>query len=198
MLYFKHCPYGPGTSGAGAVQVSTAIPFLRGAAYGMGFAGNVVNAWIAFRVAAKLEKEENVKLSRIMLASMVFFSIGAAPFLLIAANWLAQAAIKRGLIAAGGRVTGMLARVVAARLGTAAVGLSIPGIGWLFTAVAVGHFIYVVINMPTPLQTWLKGCYFGKPDSDTLTRKSWAEEEAALKKLQEEQEAEAKKEGVHA
>ena len=73
------------------------------------------------------------------------------------------------------------------------MGLTVPGLGWALTVVAVGQMIYVVVNTPTPFQNWLKGCYFGKPDSDAPTRKSWEEEEAALKKLQQEQEAEAKK-----
>jgi len=100
------------TVGSGAAQASAAIPFLRGAAYGMGFAGNVVNAWMAFRMKEKLEKEGNTELAKIMIASTVFFILGAVPLFLVTADWLAKAAIRRGLIAAGGRVTGMLARAV--------------------------------------------------------------------------------------
>lgn len=59
----------------------------------------------------------------------------------------------------------------------------VPGIRWLITAVSVGHTVYVVQNPPTPLQQWLKGCYFGKPDNGVAVRKSWAEEEKAFKEM---------------
>lgn len=172
------------TQGAAMTESSAALAGLRGAAYGMGFAGNIVNAWVAFRMAEKLEKEGNVELSRVMRTSGVLFGLGAAPLLLAAANQFAQAAIKRGLIAGGGLVTRQLAKIVAIRLGTAALGLTFPGVGWALTAVAVGQTIYVVINTPTPFQTWLKSSYFGKPDRGESKRKSWEEEEAALKKVQ--------------
>ena len=40
-----------------------------------------------------------------------------------------------------------------------------------------------VQKTPTPLQQWLKGCYFGKPDKEVVVRKSWAEEEKAFKEM---------------
>lgn len=170
--------------GAAAAESSVTLAGLRGAAYGMGFAGNVVNAWIAFRAAKKLEKEGNLELSQIMVSSGVMFTFGAIPLFLAFANQAAQMAVRAGLIAGGGLVTRQLAKIVAIRLGTAALGLTFPGVGWALTIVAVGETIYVVVNTPTPFQTWLKSCYFGKPDSGENKRSSWQEEEAALKQLQ--------------
>lgn len=172
------------TQGAAATETSVMLAGLRGLAYGMGLAGNVVNAWIAYRLSEKLEKDGNVELSKIMQMSGALFGLGAAPLLLAAADQFAKAAIRRGLIAGGGLVTRQLAKIVAIRLGTAAVGLTFPGVGWALTVVAVGQTIYVVVNTPTPFQTWLKSSYFGKPDSGVRKRGSWSEEEADLKKMQ--------------
>ncbi|WP_339584974.1 hypothetical protein [Aquabacterium sp. G14] len=72
---------------------------------------------------------------------------------------------------------------MARRIGTAAVSLTVPGLGWALTVVAVGQTIYVVIKTPTPMQTWLKYSYFGKPEHGEQRRASWAEEDKAWKEL---------------
>ncbi len=174
------------TAGKSAVEASMALPFLRGAGNVLGVAGNVVNAWMSFRDAARLEKQGNTDLAWVMRTSGILFFAGGLPLLLVAADFFLQAAIRRGLIAAGNVAARQVAKIVAMRLGTAAIGLSFPGAGWVLTVVAVGETVYVVMNTPTPFQTWLKGCYFGKSDSKTHTRASWPQEEAALKAMQDE------------
>lgn len=168
-----------------AAEQSAGLAFARAAAAGMGVAGNLVNAWMCFREAGKLEKAGHKRLSVVMDASQLVFLLGGVPFSLQVAHQLTVLALRRGVVA-GGIVLAeqQLGRIVAARLGTAALGLTVPGIGWALTVVAVGQTIYVIVNTPTPVESWLKASYFGKPDSETDRRKTWAEEEKAWNELQ--------------
>ncbi|WP_137938740.1 T6SS effector BTH_I2691 family protein [Chitinivorax sp. B] len=177
------------TRGVAAIEKSARLPFLRGFAQGMGFIGNVTLAWMCFREAARLKKDGNIHQSKMMIYAMVTLSIGAIPMALMTAHLVLQALVLRGTISAGGVVVTQVSRmalyrVIIARLGGSAIGLSVPGLGWAFTAVGVGFMVYAIVTEPTPLQTWLKGCYFGKPDGDAPTRHSWADEEKAWKELQ--------------
>ena len=106
------------------------------------------------------------------------------PLAVASANFFMQEAIRRGLMSAGNMAAGQVGRIVAARLGTAAVGLSFPGVGWALTVVAVGQTVYVVVS---PLQHWLAGCYFGKSAWYRRTvakRSSWPQEERAFNAMQ--------------
>lgn len=177
------------TAGAGGAQASSLLPALRGAAYGMGVASNVVCAWISFRTAAKLEARGMQDLAIVMRFSGATFMLGGVPLLVASADFFMQAAIRRGLMSAGNMAARQVGRVVAARLGTAAVGLSFPGVGWALTIVAVGQTVYVVMNIVSPLQHWLAGCYFGKSvwyRRTVAKRSSWPQEERAFNAMQDE------------
>lgn len=153
-----------------------AAPRLVGAV--MGVAGNTLNAWMCMREADRLRAQGQEQLASRMVGAARLFGFGAAPLAL-------QAAYQLQILFAGAEraAGGILARAVAARIGTAAVGLTVPGLGWALTVVAVGQTIYVVMNTPTPMQTWLKYSYFGKPDRGEQKRASWAEEDKAWKEL---------------
>jgi len=176
------------TVGEAAAKASPLLSFARGLAYGAGAAGNVINAWLAFEAAAAQKEKGNLELADWMNRAGVFFSIGFIPLAVIALHSIAEAAVKRGLIWGAGEA-------MVARAGTQLAGrlvfVSLPGWGWLLTGVAVGHTIYVVMATPTPLQQWLKGCYFGKPEAGVTTRDSWAKEEEALKEMQKKMRTEA-------
>lgn len=67
-----------------------------------------------------------------------------------------------------------------------AAGLSVPGVGWVLTAVAVGELVYVLVNTHDPLQTWLASSYFGKTgwyQRSLQKRKSWEEELKAFNSI---------------
>jgi hypothetical protein len=153
-----------------------AAPRLVGAV--MGIAGNLLNAWMCMREADRLRAQGQERLARGMETAVWLFGLGAVPLLL-------QMAYQAQILWVGVEraAAGWMARAVAARIGTAAVGLTVPGLGWALTVVAVGQTIYVVVNTPTPMQTWLKYSYFGKPESGEQNRQSWAEEDKAWKEL---------------
>lgn len=130
------------------------------------------------READRLRTQGHERLARGMTNATLLFAAGAVP-LLVQMAYQTQILV-RGVERAAG---GILARAVARRIGMAAVTLTVPGLGWALTAVAVGQTIYVVVKTPTPLQTWLKYSYFGKPDGDGSKRASWAEEDKAWKQL---------------
>lgn len=177
------------TAGAGGAQASSLLPALRGAAYGMGVASNVVCAWVSFRAAAKLEAKGMPELATVMRFSGYFFVAGGVPLAVASAHFFMQVAIRRGLMSAGNMAARQVGRIVAARLGTAAVGLSFPGVGWALTIVAVGQTVYVAMNTLGPLQHWLAGCYFGKNvwyRKSVPKRVSWAQEERAFNAMQDE------------
>lgn len=170
-------------TGSAGVQASAGVPFLRGAGFGAGFAGNVINAWMSFRAADKLRAQGNVELAEYMVHSGRLFIVGSFPLAILALHSLAEAAVKRGWILAGATTVDAIGVALGRQIGWHSIKLSVPGVGWLLTAVGVGYTIYVVQKTPTPLQQWLKGCYFGKPDSGVSVRSSWAEEEAAFKEM---------------
>lgn len=168
-------------AGKAAVEASATLSLLRGAGYGLGFAGNVVNAWMSFRGADKLKKQGNPELAWIMWKSGALFLAGGVPLGVLTLHSLAEAAVKRG-------IGGVGARLLVEKIGETLAKrwfLSVPGWGWALTVVAVGHTIYVIQNTPTAMQNWLKTCHFGKPDRESDRRKSWADEETALKQMQE-------------
>ncbi|MDX9844164.1 MAG: T6SS effector BTH_I2691 family protein [Aquabacterium sp.] len=151
-------------------------PRLVGAV--MGLAGNTLSAWMCLREADRFRAQGHERLARGMTNATLLFAAGGVP-LLVQMAYQTQILI-RGVERAAG---GILARAVAARIGTAAVGLTVPGLGWALTLVAVGQTVYIVMETPTPMQTWLKYSYFGKPDRDEKKRASWAEEDKAWKQL---------------
>lgn len=153
-----------------------AAPRLVGAV--MGIAGNSLNAWMCMREADRLRAQGQVALSNTMKSAGMVFGMGAVPLAIQAAHQLQILFV--GVERAAG---GVLARAVAARIPTAVVGLTVPGLGWALTVVAVGQTIYVVMNTPTPMQTWLKYSYFGKLGDGEQKRASWAEEDKAWKEL---------------
>jgi hypothetical protein len=167
-------------AGQAAVEASAGVSMLRGMGYGLGFAGNVVNAWMSFRAADKLEQQGNRELARLMFRSGMLFSWGGVPLALLALHSLAEAAAKRGMGSLGTRA---IITKVGETLGKRWF-LSVPGWGWALTVVAVGHTVYVIQHTPTAMQNWLKLSRFGKPEKESDRRKSWAEEEAALKQIQ--------------
>jgi hypothetical protein len=168
-----------------AAERSAGLAFGRAVAAGMGVAGNIVNAWMCVRAAGRLSEDGHQDLARGMNRGAFLFVLGSVPLTLQFAHALTLFAIRRGIVA-GGMVLAeqQLGKIVAARIGTAALGLTVPGVGWALTAVAVGQTIYIVVNTPTPIETWLKSCYFGKPESGGTKRKSWQEEDKAWKALQ--------------
>lgn len=184
--------------GKALVDSSALLPALRAAGYGMGFAGNVVNAYACFRSAQGHEKKGNLELARMMRSGALFFTFGSAPLFALAVHSLAEAAVKRGLIQGVG--VRLAIEQLGKALGARVLMLSIPGWGWALTAVAVGHMVYVALNTPTEVQQWLKTCYFGKPEKGMPKRQSWGEEEAALKQIEQEAKKDAPpgKEATHA
>ncbi len=133
---------------------------------------------MCMREADRLRAQGQTALADVMKTAAGVFVFGAVPLLL-------QMAYQAQILWVGVEraAAGWLARASASRIGTAAVGLTIPGLGWALTVVAVGQTIYVVMNTPTPMQTWLKYSYFGKPGSGEKIRQSWAEEDKAWKEL---------------
>lgn len=168
--------------GSTAVDASVMLPALRGLANGLGVAGGVLNAWMSFRSADKLKAQGNLDLARWMIRGGNLFVAGGIPLGFVAIHSLAEAAAKRGMFSVGSRA--IIAKV-GETLGKRVLLVSVPGWGWALTAVAVGHTIYVIQHTPTAIQNWLKNCYFGKPDNPSLLRKTWAEEESALRQMQE-------------
>jgi hypothetical protein len=182
--------------GEHAAQQTLRYSAMRFVAPASGIAGAVLNAIMSWRAAGTLDQSGNKGLAVAMKISAALFYGSSVSSILMASHAVLVMAIKRGVTNAAvigterwlARVVGyrIATRIVLGRLGTAAVGLTVPGIGWAVTITAVADTIYVVIATPTALQTWLKLCYFGKPGMFDEKRKSWTEEEAAWKDLQEE------------
>lgn len=171
------------TAGQAGVGASAGLSFLKAAGFGAGFAGNVINAWMSFRAADKLKAQGNEELAKYMRHSGYLFTVGGIPLAILSLHSLAEAAVRRGWIVAGAATVDAIGVALGRQIGWRAVTLSVPGVGWLITAVSVGYTVYVVQKTPTPLQQWLKGCYFGKHDKGVAVRKSWAEEEKAFKEM---------------
>jgi hypothetical protein len=174
-------------AGESGVKASALASAMRGAAFGMAFAANILSAWISFRDAEKLkEKGHSKSLVNLMKLSGITFFAGGLPLGLVAADYAIKAAIKAGVISSGNLIAQHLGKVAAARLGTAMIGLTVPGIGWALTIIAVGQTIYVVMNMSGPAQHWLSGCYFGTSKWWKTTipkRLNWEEELEAFNKV---------------
>jgi hypothetical protein len=177
------------TVGAAGVNSSVLLPALRSAAFGMGVAANILSAWISFNEAQKLREKGYGELAHSMRRSGFIFILGALPLMLVTADLAAKSFVKAGVVAAGNKVVQQLAKAAAARLGTAAIGLTVPGVGWALTLVAVGQTVYVVMNISGPMQHWLSGCYFGTNKwwkIDVPKRDSWEDEEAAFEQAMKE------------
>ncbi len=162
------------------------LPALRAAAFGMGVGANILSAWISFNEAEKLREKGYGELEWPMFRSGITFMLGAVPLALVAIDFALQASIRAGFISSSNMIARSVAKATAARLGAAVVGLSVPGIGWLLTIVAVGDTVYVVMNISGPMQHWLSGCYFGTTKwwkINVPKRTSWEEEEKAFKQV---------------
>ncbi len=172
------------TAGAAGVNKSVGLSFMRAGVFAMGVVANVLSAWISFNEAEKLREKGYGELSGAMYKSGYVFMAGSIPLLLVTADFALKALIKAGLVAASNKVAQQVAKAAAARLGAAAIGLSMPGIGWALTILAVGQTVYVLMNISGPMQHWLSGCYFGTSKwwkIDVPRRLSWEEEESAFK-----------------
>jgi hypothetical protein len=171
------------TVGGVGANASVVVPALRAAAFGMGVAANILSAWISFNEAEKLREKGYGELAGPMIRSGVIFGIGSIPLFLVAVDFGAKALVKAGVISGTNKIVQQLAKAAAARLGTAAIGLSVPGVGWALTMLAVGETVYVVMNISGPMQHWLSGCYFGTTKwwkIDVPKRDSLEEEQAAF------------------
>jgi hypothetical protein len=173
------------TGGKAAADASVGLRLWRGLGYGMGAAGNAVNAVICFRDAEKLKAAGNNDLARMLRAAGYLFAAGGLPLGALAIHSVLEAAVKRGILATGVVTIETIGVMLGRRLAVGMITLSVPGIGWALTGVAVIHTVYVITNTPTAVQQWLKNCYFGKPDEEGNRRKSWEQEEAEFKKMTE-------------
>ncbi|WP_284337751.1 T6SS effector BTH_I2691 family protein [Comamonas sp. NoAH] len=173
---------------------STSVLLLRGTGALLGTVGSFMTAWSTLRAADDLGRSGRMDLVWPMRISAFLFGISGVPLAIVSVDYFLQAAIRAGLIRSGNVAARQASRVagarvgagIAARLGVAAAGLSVPGVGWALTAVALGELVYVLINTHDPLQTWFASSYFGKTSwyqSSLAKRGSWEEELNAFNRI---------------